>query len=181
MAKVKCRYCKKQIPKETAYVVETLNKQFNVSKKYYCSEECFNNELNGKKIKEQKIQEMENFRELTKAEVKNILDISLEKNLYFTNLYNDLENTYGIETINNYIKHEKQYLIDILNRNYFETTYSKIKYFFTIVQNNIDKYVKREDIQETKEINNNLIDDFDLSTPIKSKKKRSLNDIMKGV
>ena len=57
-----------------------------------------------------------------------------------------------------------------------------IKYFFAVVQNNIEKYIKRDDIQEIKEINTDLIDDFDLCTPEETnKKKRSLSDIMKGI
>ena len=182
MAKVKCRFCKKHIERKNAYVNEKLNDKFNIVKEYYCSEECFNNKLEGKRIKEQKVKNVNDLRISTRNEVKDILDITLEKNVYFTNLYNDLENTYGVDTIVNYLKHEKDYLINTISNKYFETNYAKIKYFFAIVQNNIERYIKREDIQETKEINIDLIDDFDLCTPDETnKKKRSLSDIMKGV
>lgn len=182
MAKVKCRFCKKQIDRKNAYINKKLNDKFNIVKEYYCSEECFNNKLEGKRVKEQKIKEANNLRISTRDEVKDILDIALEKNVYFTNLYNDLESTYGVDTIVNYLKYEKEYLINIISNNYFETTFAKIKYFFAVVQNNIEKYIKRDDIQEIKEINTDLIDDFDLCTPEETnKKKRSLSDIMKGV
>lgn len=182
MVKVKCRFCKKQIERKNAYVNEKLNDKFNIVKEYYCSEECFNNKLEGKRVKEQKIKEANNLRISTRDEVKDILDIALEKNVYFTNLYNDLESTYGVDTIVNYLKYEKEYLINIISNNYFETTFAKIKYFFAVVQNNIEKYIKRDDIQEIKEINTDLIDDFDLCTPEETnKKKRSLSDIMKEV
>ena len=55
MAKVKCRFCKKQIDRKNAYINEKLNDKFNIVKEYYCSEECFNNKLEGKRVKEQKI------------------------------------------------------------------------------------------------------------------------------
>lgn len=182
MKKVKCKYCKKVIDREKAYINEKLSSNFNVVKEYYCSEQCFKNKLEGKKAKEEKIKEISDFRKTARNEFRNILDISLERNVYFTNLYNDLEKTYGSNVIMNYLKHEKGYLINTINSKCFDTNYAKIKYFFTIVQNNIDKYVIEENTSEIREINRDLIDDFDLCTPIETnKKKRSLSNIMKGV
>ena len=102
--------------------------------------------------------------------------MSVRTNIYFNKLYKDILNHYGYDVIYSFLYNEQNELCMLLNKE-FNTPNVKIKYFFAIMQNNIDKYkevVERETIVESK-----IEDAYEIKTRgrIKKQKKRSIFDI----
>ena len=176
--KVKCKFCNKEIDKDNAYAVEYLTSSLSLRHHYYCNEECEKKKIE-KDNRKVRLKEIEvEARELTRE----LLGISSEKNIYFSNLYKDLRDTFGDEKIYEYVKNEEVNIDMILNSKDFKTTNSKVKYFFAMAQNQLEYYKVENNIPESVKTDKEFyIDDFEIKDIVNDDKKRSLNDILKNM
>ena len=179
MSKVTCRYCKNKIDKDKSYSIEYLTSSLSIRNKYYCDEKCYKEEV---KIKQDKIR-LKKIEVDTRETVREMLGIGSDKNIYFSKMYKDLRDTFGDKCICDYITSERIKIESVLGSKDFKTTNSKLKYFFAMAQNNLEYYKfennKSNNVAETeKEV---YIDDFDVTDIITTKKKRSINDILKNM
>ena len=179
MAKVTCKYCKNKIDKEKSYSIEYLTPSLSVRHKYYCNESCYEEEKN--KIQDKvKLKELEvNARELARS----TLELNSDKNIYFSKMYKDLRETYGDKAIYDYLISEKVSIEMTLSNKDFKTINAKIKYFFAMAQSKLD-YYKNENNETNNVINTGKefdIDDFDITDIVVTKKKRSIDDILKNM
>ena len=170
---VKCRYCKKEIIKNDCYKVEYLTKALNVRYRYYCNEECEKKETEEKE-NEIRLKEIERSARETTRE---ILEIYSDKNIYFSKMYKDLRDTFGDEAIYHYINDNRHEIEHVLATKNFMTTNSKLKYFFAMAQDCIEKHnftnIKYKNIEST----NTIFDDFEI-IETNNNKKRSIDDIL---
>lgn len=179
MAKVTCKYCKNKIDKDKSYSIEYLTSSLSVRYKYYCNEDCCKLEENNKQDKI-RLKELEvKARELTR----DILELNSDKNIYFSKMYKDLRETYSDKAICDYLTSEKISIELVLGSKDFKTINAKIKYFFAMAQSKIDYYKNENNetnnvINTEKELN---IDDFDITDVVVTKKKRSIDDILKNM
>lgn len=179
MSKVTCRYCKNKIDKDKSYSVEYLTSSLSIRKKYYCDKKCHDKE---EKIKQDKIK-LKEIEVNARDAVREMLEIGSDKNIYFSKMYKDLRDTFGDQIIYDYVINERMRIESILNSKDFKTTNSKVKYFFAMAQNNLEyyKYENNESknvIETKKEV---YIDDFDVTDVVVTKKKRSIDDILKNM
>ena len=161
----KCDECRKDCVKSTMFVVEDFDRNYNVKINYYCNEECSKAKEKRKKL----IKEINDLFEY-------ILEMPVRTNMYFNKLYKDILNHYGYDVIYSFLYNEQNELCMLLNKE-FNTPNVKIKYFFAIMQNNIDKYkevVERETIVESK-----VEDVYEIKNRgnARKQKKRSIFDI----
>ena len=179
MSKVTCRYCKNKIDKDKSYSVEYLTSSLSIRKKYYCNEKCCEKE---EKAKQDKIR-LKEIEVNARNTVREILGIGSDKNIYFSKMYKDLKDTFGDKTIYDYIMNERMKIEFVLNSKDFKTTNSKVKYFFAMAQNNLEYYKcennESKNVVETKREFD--IDDFDVTDIVVTKKKRSIDDILKNM
>lgn len=177
MKMVKCRHCKKQIAKQDAYKVEYLTKSLDVRYKYYCSEECEKKQI---KQREDKVR-LKEIEKLARQTTREILELYSDKNIYFSKMYKDLRDTFGDQIIYEYINENKHSIESILKSKDFETTHSKIKYFFAMAQNNIEKYKLLNVKQYIYKSSVTSFDDFEIIEINKKDKKRSIDDILNNL
>ena len=176
--KVKCKFCNKEIDKDKAYAVEYLTSSLSLRHHYYCNEECEKRKIE-KDNRKVRLKEIEvEARELTMK----LLGISSEKNIYFSKMYKDLRDTFGDEKIYEYVKNEEVNIDMILSSKDFKTTNSKVKYFFIMIQNQLEYYKVENNIHESRKTDKEFyIDDFEIKDIVNDDKKRSLNDILKNM
>lgn len=177
MKMVKCRHCKKQIAKQDSHKVECLTKSLNVMYKYYCSEECEKKQIKHREDKA-RLKEIE---KLSRQMTREILELYSDKNIYFSKMYKDLRDTFGDQTIYEYINENKHYIESVLESKNFETIHSKIKYFFAMAQNNIEKYKLLSVKQDTYRSSVTSFDDFEIIEVDQKNKKRSIDDILNNL
>ena len=77
--------------------------------------------------------------------------------------------------------------MSLLNSKDFKTSASRIKYCLVMLENQLERYKlqlnepKEEKVIEEKkeiEVDDNLIDDFDINVNVNKKKRRDINDIL---
>lgn len=179
MGKVTCKYCKNKIDKDKSYSIEYLTSSLSVRYRYYCNKDCCEAEENKKQDKI-RLKELEvKARELAR----DILELNSDKNIYFSKMYKDLRETYSDKAIYDYLTSEKMSIELVLSSKDFKTINAKIKYFFAMAQSKIDYYKNENNetnnvINTEKELN---IDDFDITDVVVTKKKRSIEDILKNM
>lgn len=119
---VKCKCCGNKIERDIAFKIVINNKN-----NYYCSE------IEYKKMETEK---------QNKAHVYSLIDEIFGYKIINTVINKEIsiiskENTY--EKVYKYLLENKQYLEKVMNRS-FDNEYGKIKYFSTIIRNNIKDY-----------------------------------------
>lgn len=175
---VKCKYCKNEIDKKTAYAVEYLTKSLNVKHRYYCDVDCEHKEFMEKE-KKTKLKEIEKS---ARESVRDILGLNTDKNIYFSKMYKDLRITFGDELIYEYILNQRTEIENVLETKDFATTNSKVKYFFAMAQNNIEVFNNNRAVTRVENRKTTTVfDDFEIIEVVNTDKKRSINDIMKNM
>ncbi len=183
MSKVKCKFCGKSIEKENSYAEEYLTKNLSIRYKYYCNAEHYEayhkqqeeKELKIQREKELKVKARELSRELCGLDQK-------EKSIYFSSTYKIITDKFDNKLIYDYCTKYKNEILNLLNSKDFKTSASRIKYCLVMLENQLERY--RLELNEPKEekvieVNENLIDDFDIVVNVKKKeKRRNINDIL---
>lgn len=126
---VKCRYCGNKIDKNNAFKVIIKGKN-----NYYCNEKEY------KKIEEEKA---------NKIKIYEVIDEIFGYKVINTAMTKEISSIAKDETytrVLNYVLENKQFLEKIMNKN-FTNEYGKIRYFSTIIKNNIADYkeIKKEE------------------------------------
>ena len=178
-----CKYCGKSIKKETAYVEEYLTKTLSIRYKYYCNIEHYEayykeqeeKELKIQREKELKVKARELCRELCELDQK-------EKSVYFSSTYKIITDKFDNELIYDYCTKYKNEILNILNSKDFKTSASRIKYCLVMLENQLERYKlelnEPKEEQKAIEVDDNLIDDFDINVKVKKKERRDLDDIL---
>lgn len=182
--KVKCKFCGKSIEKETAYVEDYLTKTLSIRYKYYCNIEHYKayykeqeeKELKEKRAKEMKKEAREMCRSLCGLGEK-------EKSIYFSSTYKILTDKFDNELIYEYTCKNEKEILDLLNSKDFKTVNSRIKYCLVMLENQLERYQlqlnePKKEKQKVIEVDDNLIDDFDINVKTNKKKRRDINDIL---
>lgn len=182
MSKVKCKYCGKSIEKELAFKEEYLTKTLSIRHKYYCNTEHYKEyykeqeekELKEKRAKEMKKEAREMCRSLCGLGEK-------EKSIYFSSTYKIITDKFDNELIYDYCTKYKNEILDLLNSKDFKTSASRIKYCLVMLENQLERYqLELNEPKEEKviEVDDNLIDDFDINVNVNKKERRDINDIL---
>lgn len=174
---VKCKNCEIKIPKAKAYIHEYLTKNLEVKNRYYCSKKCC----------DQKEMESE-LNEKCYEILNDLLETKVNKNVYFNGLYKDIKTQYNMSVIYEFLNSEKESISLSLMKDFYSLN-SKIKYFFAIMQNRIEKYKvivnnKIEEEIDKKEINEDFIleeDDFLPTKTTVKNRSRSMQDIFSNL
>lgn len=151
---VKCKCHDIKIDRDTAFKVIIKSKN-----NYYCSEQDY-----------LYIQREKDSREESIVTIKLIIG-----NTTNTALFKELKtigDIYGYYKISAYLKDNKDVLIKTMNKS-FGNEFGKIKYFFTIVKNNIGDFKEEPKITEIKEIAENYSVNYK-----QRKRKKSLNEYL---
>lgn len=169
--KVKCKNCEKMIPKSIAYKFEYLDKNLNIKHKYYCDKECCDSKEGEKEL-------LENIFKL----LDDILEFPTRSNMYFNKMFKPIRDYYNLNVIYEFLKEEKNYLEVQLLKD-FVTINAKVKYFFAIMQDKIDKYKtiiedRKNRIEFKKELEVNYFEDDFIPVIKKDNKKMSLDDLL---
>lgn len=161
MRKVKCRICKKELPKEQAYKVKK-----GKTNQYYCTKEEYDNLM---QQKEDRLKCLD-----TIAKIMNIPMIPpvMVKQINTLNSFY----TYGI--IKKTFEENKQNIQWVLENKDFKSEFAKTKYIISIVANNINKVFLREREMDKQVINKKTdIVDVDIFTEEIVTTKRKVSDI----
>lgn len=119
---VTCKSCKKKVDRDSAYKIVIGGKN-----QYYCSEKEYVDEAAEKKAKAEVLQ-------LCTEIMGNTTNTILFKDM------TEISKVYSYVTIAGYLKNNKDVLQGFMNKN-FNNEYGKIRYFTTIIKNNIGDYV----------------------------------------
>lgn len=172
---VKCKKCGKKINKNDAYKYVHITKS---SKKnmYYCDRDEFHSELIHKKYY--------NKTRLLVDVILNYTCVSNQKNRMITNLY---KIGYSSESVFNCMKHYSDVIIKYMERKNIDSEYGKLRYIFTVVENNIRDFVITEGSKNIAKINTEseievqeeVKQDIEIVSQPKNRRK-SLKDRLKG-
>ena len=169
MADVKCRICKKKIPKEMAYKVEHITSGGNKQNHYYCSREEFE-EVEREKDFYKKCQSVTD-RIMGQPITNNVRNKKLselhKKGFLYEEIYqclSDLENSLDYAIANKWSE--------------FTNEYNKIAYMFGAVEKEINKY-KGKKIKENKKVEVNEIDEYKGQRVKRQNDKPTLMDLIK--
>jgi hypothetical protein len=175
---VTCRYCKSKVEKSRAFIEEYINDNLEIKNRYFCNEKCYNDKQNEIKRKERakelKVKARELSRELCGLDQK-------EKSIYFSSTYKIITDKFDNELIYDYCTKYKNEILNLLNSKDFKTSASRIKYCLVMLENQLERYeLELNEPKEEKviEVNENLIDDFDINVNTNKKKRRDINDIL---
>lgn len=182
--KVKCKYCGKSIEKELAFKEEYLTKNLSIRYKYYCNAkhyEAYHKQQEEKELKEKKAKEIKKD-----AREKCRLLCGLgekEKSIYFSSTYKILTDKFDDELIYEYACKNEKEIMSLLDSKDFKTSASRIKYCLVMLENQLERYElelnePKEEEQKVIEVDNNLIDDFEINVNVKKKERRDLDDIL---
>lgn len=138
--KVKCKNCEKEVYKSECYIYEYLDKNLNIKNRYYCDKECCDNKELEKELVEKSYKL---FNEM--------LEMPVKMNMYFNMSYKPIKEFYDIKVIHEFLVSEREYLLNVLNKD-FVSNNSKIKYFFMVMQDKINKYKDIIDSRNNREI-----------------------------
>lgn len=135
---VKCRKCGSKIDRQYAYkhihVTQSGNKNM-----YYCNEEEFNEDITYKKYY--------NDTRLLVDKILNYTCISNQKNKMITSLYNI---GYTPKHVFDCMDHYSDEIIKYMDLKQIENEYGKLRYIFTVVENNIKDFSTRTIISTSK-------------------------------
>lgn len=154
MSKVKCRYCGKEINKETSYAVKHGKRNW-----YYCSFEHSN---------------LTNDEQSFYREVRQIINTT---HTVFYKEMKEIANVHGYKKMLSYIREEKRVIEQYMQKN-FTCEYAKVRYFSAILKNNLADYsipVEHEEQIVTQE--NDIID----TTKFKAEEIVGLDSLLDGL
>lgn len=185
MTKVKCKYCKKSIDKESAFIEEYLTDSGVLRNRYFCSEEC----LKGKNEEEERKLWLKEIKKENRERIRAICGLGeKEKNIYFQGTYKSITDNFSEKDIYEFINKYEKDMLDILNNIDFKTVNSRIKYCLSMLENQLQHYVAenqldkqepKEKTEEVKEVEPSFVDDdFDIVVNVKKKKHRDIDDIL---
>lgn len=177
---VTCRYCKNKVEKSRAFIEEYINDNLEIKNRYFCNEKCYNDKQNEIKRKEREKELKVKARELCR--VLCGLD-QKEKSVYFSSTYKIITDKFDNELIYDYCTKYKNEILNLLNSKDFKTSASRIKYCLVMLENQLERYKlelsePKEEKQKVIEVDDNLIDDFDINVKAKKKERRDINDIL---
>ena len=180
MSTVKCKYCGKKIPKETAYAEDYLTKTLSIRYKYYCNAEHYEAYYKEQEEKELKIQREKEIKKENREKIRTICGLGeKEKNIYFQSTYKSITDNFSQEDIYEFINKFEKDMLDILNNIDFKTVNSRIKYCLRMLENQLQHYILEKEqpklVEEKKEIE---VDDFDINVNVKKRERRDINDIL---
>ena len=130
-AKVKCQACGASLDKDMAYKVMA-----GKSNKYYCSQQ----EYIRKKTKEGLARAVKDD---TYDKIYDFFGQKVTNTLLYTEI-TDIALVHSYEKIRSYIQDNKEMLERVMNKN-FQSERAKIKYFCTILKNNLADYIPTEE------------------------------------
>ena len=164
---VKCKTCGNKIEKGDSYCYLHMTKSGKLQKRYYCNREHFHEPY------------IDNtYYNRTRRLVDKILGyvcISNEKNKMITRLY---DIGYSRKDVLECMKYYKDDIIKYMELKNIQNEYGKLRYVFTVVENNIKDFSTRE--VETPVIQEEVkIEEEPVYVPIKTHKRRSLKDRLK--
>lgn len=176
---VTCKYCKSKISKDTAYVEEYLTDTGILRNNYYCNEECLKEKQNEVKRKEWE----KEVKKLAREKARDLCGLDeKEKSIYFSSTYKIITDKFNDEDIYEFLCKYESDILEILNSKDFEASASRIKYFCCMIENQLERYLlDKQEPKENKEvieINDEIIDDFDIVVNVEKDKKRSIDDIL---
>lgn len=148
---VKCRFCQKRLPKDTAVLVKS-----GKANTYYCPEHV------GLQTPKQSF--TSRVKEITRD---NIVWSVFNKEV------SPLVSEHGIDKINSYLEHNNQYLsnkMDSLNSSNFART----RYFLAVLKNSLPQYKYKPPVV----VNKDIEDPVEGKERYKKKKRPSLNDLL---
>ena len=164
---VKCKTCGNKIEKGDSYCYLHKTKSGKIQKRYYCSREHFH---------EPYIDNV--YYNRTRRLVDKILGyvcISNEKNKMITRLY---DVGYSRKDVLECMKYYKDDIIKYMELKNIQNEYGKLRYVFTVVENNIKDFSTRE-IDAPVMQEEVKIEEEPVYVPIKTHKRRSLKDRLK--
>ena len=179
-----CKYCGKKIPKDTAYAEKYLTKNLSIRYKYYCNTEHYKAYYKEQEEKELKIQREKELKVKARELCRVLCGLDQkEKSVYFSSTYKIITDKFDNELIYDYCTKYKNEILDLLNSKDFKTSASRIKYCLVMLENQLERYqIEKEEskVEEQKviEVDDNLIDDFDINVNVKKKERRDINDIL---
>lgn len=181
MSKVTCRYCKNKIDKKDAFIEEYLNDNLEIKNRYFCNKECFDKK-NEEIIRKQWLKQV---KKLARDKARELCNLKKkEKSIYFSSTYKIITDKFNDEDIYEFLcKYEKD-ILDILDSKDFKTSASRIKYFCSMVENQLERYLldkqePKEKTEEVKEVEPSFADeDFDIVVNVKKKQRRDIDDIL---
>ena len=164
---VTCQKCKKKIEKDNSYVYWHYTKSGKLQKKFYCNREEFH-QLHMDMVYYNKTRKKIDF-------ILGYTCISNEKNKMITRLY---DVGYNRKDVYECMKFYKDDIIKYMELKNIQNEYGKLRYIFTVVENNIKDFSTREiDAPVMRE--EVKIEEEPVYVPIKTHKRRSLKDRLK--
>lgn len=140
---VTCRICKTQIDKNLAFKYG--------DKQYCCSEEEYLQKLEFDRISKENQEKSKEARKNTIDIINKIFEYEITNSLLFKEL-KELSDVYTYDNIYSYINDNFDLLKRTLDSKKFSSEHGKIKYFTTIIRNNIVDYLTiSKDEKEEKE------------------------------
>ena len=131
---VKCRVCKTKIERTDAYKVVIDGKNH-----YYCTEKEYRDLMAQKEIKDNTY---------------NLINHIFEKKVTNTALFkemNALLETHTYEEILSYLQDNEDYLYRVMSKE-FQSEYAKIRYFSTILKNNMADFQQKEEVKIVRDV-----------------------------
>lgn len=131
---VKCRVCKTKIERTDAYKVVIGGKNH-----YYCTEKEYKDLLAQKEVKDNTY---------------NLINHIFEKKVTNTALFkemNALLETHTYEEILSYLQDNEDYLYRVMSKE-FQSEYAKIRYFSTILKNNMADFQQKEEVKIVRDV-----------------------------
>lgn len=131
---VKCRVCKTKIERTDAYKVVIDGKNH-----YYCTEKEYKDLLAQKEVKDNTY---------------NLINHIFEKKVTNTALFkeiNALLETHTYEEILSYLQNNEDYLCRVMSKD-FQSEYAKIRYFSTILKNNMADFQQKEEVKIVRDV-----------------------------
>lgn len=182
MATVKCKYCGKKIPKDTSYIEEYLTKNLSIRNRYFCSKNHCDKYHKEQEEKELKIQRAKELKVKARELCRKLCGLGeKEKSIYFSSNYKGITDKFSNEIIYNYLSEHENEISNLLNSKDFKTSASRTKYLLVMLENQLERYeleLNKPKKEKVIEVDDNLIDDFDINVNVKKRERRDLDDIL---
>jgi hypothetical protein len=156
----KCTHCKKDLDKSTAYLVEGITKGGNKSRKWYCSQEEY------EQIQHNEAMKKTVYKEILKYFPSIKLANSLPKFLFIEVGVIAAEHSW--DKIYDYLQENADYIDTVLNKD-FPTDASKGKYLAAVIRTGCEKEQKVVVTEPVKK----QIEEFTMTEPVVHPKKKT--------